>query len=162
MPGGETILIPESLESGNRARFFFDYAPPSGTDTIRVFASVDPETTRTIRDYVSQLSGEVTARSLGSAKTFRSMRYRLLPRRGIIVVSDRPEEVEVSAGGDALDEGEHLGEDALPEEGVPPAEEEFVDEGGFADEGDFTTDDDQSGGLEGDWTAASITIVVEE
>jgi hypothetical protein len=52
----QTVLIPDSLEPGNRAGFNWDLSPPAGTDTIRVFLTTDEETTVLIRDYVSELS----------------------------------------------------------------------------------------------------------
>ena len=50
---GEVVTIPDSLQSGNHAGFHWDYAPPSGTDTVRVFASTDLETAQAIRQRVT-------------------------------------------------------------------------------------------------------------
>ncbi|MGC3974874.1 MAG: caspase family protein [Nitrospira sp.] len=35
---GDVVTIPDSLQSGNHAGFHWDYAPPAGIDTVRVFA----------------------------------------------------------------------------------------------------------------------------
>jgi uncharacterized caspase-like protein len=53
--GGEPVRIPDTLSAGNRAGFFWDYSPPTGTDTIRVFASTDSETSRLLRARVQAL-----------------------------------------------------------------------------------------------------------
>jgi hypothetical protein len=47
--GAERVLIPDTLQSGNRAGFYWDYSPPQGIDTIRVFASTDLATANKIR-----------------------------------------------------------------------------------------------------------------
>jgi hypothetical protein len=49
---GERVLIPDSLQAGNRAGFYWDYSPPHGVDTLRVFASTDLATADTIRQRV--------------------------------------------------------------------------------------------------------------
>jgi hypothetical protein len=60
---GDVVTIPDSLQSGNHAGFHWDYAPPAGTDTVRVFASTDLETAQAIRQRVTTTSppGIVTA-----------------------------------------------------------------------------------------------------
>jgi hypothetical protein len=49
---GQRTRIPDSLSSGNQAGFYFDYIPPTGLDTVRVFASTDLQTAETIRRFV--------------------------------------------------------------------------------------------------------------
>ncbi|MCW5783485.1 MAG: caspase family protein [Nitrospirales bacterium] len=49
---GRTVLLPDSLQSGNQAGFHFDYANPPGVDTIRVFASTTSELAQRIRQAV--------------------------------------------------------------------------------------------------------------
>jgi hypothetical protein len=51
----DTLLVPDSLKPGNRAGFYWDYSPPLGTDTVRVFASSDLATARLIRDTIKRL-----------------------------------------------------------------------------------------------------------
>ena len=53
---GDVVTIPDSLQSGNHAGFHWDYAPPAGTDTVRVFASTDLETAQAIRQRVTATS----------------------------------------------------------------------------------------------------------
>ncbi len=43
------ILLPDSLETDNKAGFHFDYSAPPGIDTIRVFASTDLDTAELLR-----------------------------------------------------------------------------------------------------------------
>ena len=55
---GDMVTIPDSLQSGNHAGFHWDYAPPAGTDTVRVFASTDLETAQAIRQRVTATSSQ--------------------------------------------------------------------------------------------------------
>src|SRR6202044_1415096 len=52
---GQHYLIPDSLDSGNRAGFYWDYGPPHGTDTVRVFASSGLATATVIRERINAL-----------------------------------------------------------------------------------------------------------
>ena len=52
---GEQLRVPDSLQPGNRAGFYWDYSPPRGTDTVRVFACADLATAKLIRDRVRAL-----------------------------------------------------------------------------------------------------------
>lgn len=143
--GGETVLIPDSLESGNRARFFLDYGPPSGLDTIRVFASADAGTTEMIRSFVAQAQGEVMARSL--PKSLRAMQLALARPRGVVVAADEP-------AGEPPDPG------AAAIEVVEPFEpSEFEVSADFGSEASGTESADL---VQGDWTAKSLTVLVEE
>jgi hypothetical protein len=92
---GERILIPDSLQSGNRAGFHWDYSPPRGTDTVRVFASTDLATAETIRRRIRSLQqpanqnrGSVQAR--GVEEDLGTLRVELtnLATRGITTVAD--------------------------------------------------------------------------
>jgi hypothetical protein len=140
--GGETVLIPDSLASGNRARFFLDYGPPSGLDTIRAFASVSPETTRTIREFAGRTTGEVGTRSL--AKSLREMQILLARPRGVVVIAD--------AAGDAGGSDASSAEPNAGASAAAGAEDLAAEEPGAQD----------PGALEGDWTAKSLTILVED
>ena len=51
---GELLTLPDS-QGGNHAGFHWDYAPPHGMDTIRVFASTDLETAQAIRRRVKAI-----------------------------------------------------------------------------------------------------------
>jgi len=51
----EVVRLPDSLKSGNRAGFHWDYGPPAGTDTVRVFAATDLETAKKIRRRIQEI-----------------------------------------------------------------------------------------------------------
>jgi hypothetical protein len=80
----QPVLIPDSLAPGNRAGFFWDYGPPAGIDTIRVFASTDLHTANLIRERVRALQ------PAQSAQAFEGLRRDLagLATRGITVTAD--------------------------------------------------------------------------
>ncbi len=91
----ETVLIPDSLKPGNRAGFYWDYSPPKGTDTIRVFTSTDIQTAQMLRQRVQTLqtsashtSGAVKTR--GVATGIGTIRQDLakIATRGIVTVYD--------------------------------------------------------------------------
>jgi len=89
------VLLPDSLASGNRAGFFWDYGPPAGLDTIRIFASTDLQTARLIRDRVRALQPGVGVRDITTAGNVVSsgldaLRLDLsgLATRGIATVAD--------------------------------------------------------------------------
>ena len=91
----EPVLIPDSLKPGNRAGFYWDYSPPKGTDTIRVFTSTDLQTAQMIRDRITalQTSGTqtgTTVKTRSVANTVQSLRRSLatVATRGIITVAD--------------------------------------------------------------------------
>lgn len=90
-----TILIPDSIRQGNKAGFYWDYSPPKGTDTVRVFSSTDLETAQMIRQRVKGLhatatktSGKIGTRSVTAA--IESIREYLSrsATRGIVAVYD--------------------------------------------------------------------------
>jgi hypothetical protein len=92
---GQTVLIPDSLKPENRAGFYWDYAPPKGTDSIRVFASTDGQTAQMLRQRVQTLqttashtSGGVQTR--GVAASIGSIRQDLatIATRGLVTVYD--------------------------------------------------------------------------
>jgi hypothetical protein len=90
----QSLLIPDSLAPGGRAGFFWDYGPPSGSDTIRIFASTDAQTAHLIRDRVRALQSAPTgSRGLGSAQVVEGLdglRRELtgLATRGVMTVQD--------------------------------------------------------------------------
>jgi hypothetical protein len=95
IPGGETVLIPDSIEAGNRAGFYWDYSPPKGTDTIRVFSSTDLETAQMIRERVrvlqaasSQTRGGVATRAVSSEVGALRTSLAMVAARGIVTVYD--------------------------------------------------------------------------
>ncbi len=92
---GQAILIPDSLQTGNRAGFHWDYSPPSGTDTVRVFASTDLATANRIRERIRTLQNGAIQNGSGAATrgigdTVESLRSDLAgsATRGIKVTAD--------------------------------------------------------------------------
>ncbi len=92
---GETVLIPDSLKNGNRAGFYWDYTPPNGIDTVRVFSSTDLETAQMIRQRVKGLQSNATTTrgKIGSRSVtavIESIREYLsrAATRGIVAVYD--------------------------------------------------------------------------
>ena len=85
--GGQHYLIPDSLESGNRAGFYWDYGPPHGTDTVRVFASSGLATATAIRDRINALKkgGAAVTDALGALRNDLSQSAT----RGILLVADQ-------------------------------------------------------------------------
>ena len=114
----EAVLIPDSLQPGNRAGFYWDYSPPKGIDTIRVFTSTDLQTAQMIRQRVqslqpnsSQTRGGVTTRAVtATVKTLRDG----LATRGIITVADSTSHIPGLVGSVASETGTGTGP-------VPPA-----------------------------------------
>lgn len=94
---GQPVLIPDSLTPGNRAGFFWDYTPPAGEDTIRVFLTANLETAELIRSQLSR-SGQPAAGATGVSQPgmgpspLESVRSGLtaVASRGFIVVNERP------------------------------------------------------------------------
>ncbi|MEN8158936.1 MAG: DUF4384 domain-containing protein, partial [Myxococcota bacterium] len=60
------VLIPDSLEPGNRAGFYLDYSPPVGTDTVRAFCAADETIANELRGTLASLSGEPESRAATS------------------------------------------------------------------------------------------------
>jgi hypothetical protein len=107
------VLIPDTLEPANRAGFYWDYAPPVGTDTIRVFASTDLDTADVLRSRIRAMqsaSGATRGRLSGTVSgATAALRDQLaaIATRGIRTVSadsvDAPiptVEAELPAAGD--------------------------------------------------------------
>ena len=93
--GNEVITIPDSLAAGNQAGFFWDYSPPHGIDTVRVFASTDANTANSIRERVRAVqSPPMHTRGMmsegGERQGFAKLRDDLqsTAARGIAVVRD--------------------------------------------------------------------------
>ena len=49
------VVIPDSIQSGNAAGFYWDYSPPTGTDTICVFMTTDLQVAQMIRAHIGAL-----------------------------------------------------------------------------------------------------------
>ena len=92
----EHVLIPDSLRSGNRAGFYWDYSPPSGIDTVRVFASTDLATATAIRRRIDALQKQTR----GAGADLSALREDLdrSAVRGIKLVADKsPGDTDFSA-----------------------------------------------------------------
>ncbi|MEO8324553.1 MAG: caspase family protein [Nitrospirota bacterium] len=92
MEAGRTVLLPDSLQSGNQAGFHWDYANPPGVDTIRVFASTTPELAQRIRQAVAggNTQGIGSPQRTNSMAHLASLRQELIGSvtRGLITVPD--------------------------------------------------------------------------
>jgi hypothetical protein len=104
IPANQPILVPDSLAPGNRAGFFWDYGPPEGLDTIRIFATTDANTARLIRNRIRTLQAGAPASAFEAAPTvapgFDALRRDLtgLATRGITTVADTATEAEADWG----------------------------------------------------------------
>ena len=164
---GEAVLIPDSLKPANQAGFYWDYSPPKGTDTIRVFSSTDLQTAQMIRGRITSLQSasentSVALRTRAIASGMESLRQQLtsVAARGILTVPDS---------------SSHLpGENTLPQPdagqppvSVPPAESavstiptpEVAPPASVAAAPEIAA---LPSAPPADWTATSITITVSE
>ena len=95
VPANTAVLIPDSLTEGSRAGFFWDYAPPAGLDTLRIFASTDAATAQLIRNRVRSFhKAPGGTRAMDTAQPdedFAPLRQDLtaLATRGIVTVKDQ-------------------------------------------------------------------------
>jgi hypothetical protein len=64
--GNTTTLIPDSLKSENAAGFYWDFAPPKGIDTVRVFACTDLASAQAIRRRIAVLPSTSSADPLAA------------------------------------------------------------------------------------------------
>lgn len=152
---GEKMLIPDSLHKGNRAGFYWDYSPPKGTDTVRVFSSTDLETAQMIRQRVkgiqttaTETSGKVGTRSVTTV--IESIREYLsrAATRGIVAVYDPtspvPGQVDASQPGSPTSAPRPEPASSIPDPAPTPDPVPAT-----------------SAGPAPDWAATSITIHVE-
>jgi hypothetical protein len=91
IPAHQTIRIPDSHASGNKSGFHWDYSPPVGRDTIRVFAAMDLNTANTIRNFIGQ------ANANSNALTNLAMTLASTAVRGIQIVKDEAGYVDQTA-----------------------------------------------------------------
>ena len=87
---GEELLVPDSLESGNRAGFYIDYAPPVGTDTVRAFCTRDPRAASALRGAIRALDPNAQGTRSTRSRGLSSLRTQLagLASRGLKLVED--------------------------------------------------------------------------
>jgi len=91
--GGQSVLIPDSLETGNRAGFHIDYGPPAGEDTVRAFCATELRDAQMLRERIAQVPGSTETRHASPAEA-RAMFSELgrdlsgAATRGLVVVPD--------------------------------------------------------------------------
>ncbi len=160
---GEAVLIPDSLKQENQAGFYWDYSPPKGTDTIRVFSSTDLQTAKMIRDRITSLQGasentSVAVKTRAIADGMQSLRQQLtsVAARGILTVADTSAHVP----GESAQVQPQAGQSPLPAidnslspvpDAVPATSIAAVPESAAA-----------LGAPPADWTATSVTITISD
>jgi hypothetical protein len=168
---GGSILLPDSLNGGNRAGFHWDYANPPGVDTIRVFASTDRQLTNRIRQSVGSSGqsglnqGVIVGKPLAQLV---SLRQELIGgmTRGLITVPDEPM-VEPEAYENTESTERPYPEDAFPQHAdagsFQGGEQDMGYDPGAAFESEVvnTTQAVPVQQPVADWTAASVTVLVQ-
>ena len=168
---GRSIILPDSLNSGNRAGFHWDYANPPGVDTIRVFASIDRRLTTRIRQSVgfSGQSGFNQGRIVGKPMAHLvSLRKELIGgmTRGLITVSDEPMVEPAAYKNTQFTESPYPG-DAFPQSADAGGFQGREQDMGYVPEAAYES---EAGGSfqampvqlpVSDWTAASVTVLVQ-
>ena len=168
---GKPVLLPDSLQPGNRAGFHWDYSPPQGTDTIRVFTSTDLETAQMIRQRVralqesaAQARGGVTTRAAVTASV-GSLRQDLaqVATRGFVQVHDPTPAVPTTSVADS-------GNVASAPPPIPPSPptpsgaDPAMPPGGPAPGAPLSVtpaEPPTANQVAPDWAATSVTILVE-
>jgi hypothetical protein len=154
----QTVRIPDSLAPGNQAGFYWDYTPPAGTDTVRVFASRDLAVATMLRERIraAQAARGTAMRGLAApppAAPFEALRRDLagVATRGIHVVADTgvaPGPAAATASGPVT-----------PVAGVPTAP---VVAAPAAFVGSAPGAAGAAPGGSGDWAAATVTISIRD
>ena len=190
VPAGKTVLLPDSLRSGNRAGFHWDYSNPPGVDTIRVFASNDRQLTEKIRQVIRPRgNGNAGATQIVGqpVRQLVNLRQELLNSvtRGLITVPDQPASMAVRpavqpqqamvdpssmggsqgfpAVGESIQQGNpYPGQMAM---GLPNANQSATlghGQAGFEGSGLSQAQSTQVQYQAPDWTAASVTVVISQ
>lgn len=179
---GRTVLLPDSLQSGNQAGFHWDYANPPGVDTIRVFASTTPELAQRIRQAVAGGNPQ----DIGSPQMTNSMAHLASLRqelvgsvtRGLITVPDDSETPVSHSAMGAMEQPQVAMVDPMPAQNSMPAGVGYIQDSpaqsvqpdpsmpGGMNAGQ--TVDSQMGGQAipvglpvSDWTAVSVTVLIQ-
>ena len=168
---GRSILLLDSLNGGKRAGFHWDYANPPGVDTIRVFASIDRQLTNRIRQSVGSSGqsglnqGVIVGKPLAQLV---SLRQELIGgmTRGLITVPDEPMIEPEAYENTESTERPYLG-DAFPQHAdagtFQGGEQDMGYDPGAAFESE-AVDISQAVPVQqpvADWTAASVTVLVQ-
>ncbi len=148
----ETVLIPDSLKPGNKAGFYWDYSPPKGTDTIRVFSSTDLATAQLIRQGVQSLQADGT-RARGTSTRAVASTMELLRRglamRGIITLADTTSHVP----------GDNAPSAAQPVPTSPDANPALFPDSALSN---VVPNPNPVANQTADWSATSVTVVVSD
>jgi hypothetical protein len=163
----EAVLIPDSLKPGNQAGFYWDYSPPKGTDTIRVFSSTDLQTAQMIRDRITSLQGAsgnaaVALKTRAIANGMQSLRQQLtsVAARGILTVPDTSSHVPGDIAIPQPDAGQPSISLPPPDNsGSPIPTPEVAAPASVAAAPEIAAAPSAS---PADWTATSITITISE
>jgi len=155
---GEAVMLPDSLQSGNRAGFFWDYSPPRGSDTIRVFASTDLQTAQAIRQRVRALAatasrGAVSTRAVSAAMGDLRTTFRGLATRGIVTVQDPTSHLPTQAGVPAP---------AAPMPDAPSASAPAYPTAPAYPATPYPTTPSSAAAPAADWTAATLTVAIDD
>ena len=165
-----SILLPDSLKGGNRAGFHWDYANPPGVDTIRVFASTDRHLTSRIRQSVSSgQSGLTQGVIIGKPMAqLVSLRNELIGgmTRGLITVPDEqmvePAAYENTQSTERPYPGDTFSEQANASGFEGEGQEIGYDPGpAYESEGGDPLQAMPVQQPVADWTAASVTVLVQ-
>jgi hypothetical protein len=160
----ETVWIPDSIQTGSRAGFYWDYSPPKGTDTIRVFTSTDYQTAQMIQERIQGLQkaqgrGGVGTRAVSSA--VRTLR-ETLSTRGILMVQDAtphvPGPVSTPNGQGNVQEAPGVSQETAS--GPPPPSD--VSSPPALDPSTSSNQVPGPSATAADWAATSLTISVQE
>ena len=165
-----SILLPDSLKSGNRAGFHWDYANPAGVDTIRVFASTDRQLTNRIRASVGSSGspgfdqGRITGKPMSQLVSLRKELIGSMTR-GLITVPDEPM-VEQAAYENNQSTKRPYSETGFPQPaagGFQAAEQDMKYNSGVAYESESVNPPATMFVQQpaADWTAASVTVLVQ-
>jgi hypothetical protein len=164
---GETVLIPDSIRSGNKAGFYWDYSPPKGTDTIRVFTSTDLQTAQMIRDRVQSLQTSATetgsgVRTRSVASTMQLLRQMLatVAARGIMTIPDDTSHIPGEISATTADQPALTAPAAIPAPGI--AEPQSGAEQPMPPAIGPTASTVASLPAAADWTATSLTITISD
>jgi len=162
---GELVLIPDSLNPGNQSGFYWDYSPPKGTDTIRVFSSTDLQTAQLIRDRVASLQGasgnaSATLKTRAIASGMQSLRQQLtaVAARGILTVPDTGAHVPGASSPVLPDAGQ-------PPIGLPGVENPISPTPDAVQAASIAAMPESAAAASAppaDWAATSITVAISE
>ena len=95
IPAAVSALIPDSLETGNRAGFHLDYGPPAGEDTVRAFCMTERGDAKVLRRQIATAADRTRTRggrpmAMRSALSGLGRELSRTTTRGLVITADRP------------------------------------------------------------------------